>query len=87
MNKIELAELGALVRERFPAADGVRYGHDHGDVMLWQVLAGNEVVWDAGPGVIEQIPQWHKLGEAVEALGGALNDSTECGDWLVLRLP
>jgi hypothetical protein len=83
-----LRALKKLVRHRFPAADGIRYGHSTvpgGDTILWQVLAGDEVIWDAGPAVDEQIPAWERLADAAALMAQAIPAGIE-GDWLVLRL-
>lgn len=83
-----LRALKKLVRRRFPEADGIRYGHSNApdnNTVLWQVLAGDEVVWDAGPGVDTQISTWERLSTAV-ALTSAATPADVEGDWLVLRL-
>ncbi len=83
-----LRALRKLVRRRFPAADGIRYGHSNGpfgDSPLWQVLAGDEVIWDAGPAVETQIPTWERLPEVVGLMAQVIPLDIE-GDWLVLRL-
>lgn len=83
-----IEDLGALVRRRFPAADGIRYGHSTGpggDTVLWQVLKGKRAIWSAGPGANTQIPRWDELPEAVMLLVQAIPAETE-GDWLVLSL-
>lgn len=84
-----LHALTKVVRERFPRADGIRYGHTTeagGDTILWQVLAGNRAIWSASPAVIKtQIPAWERLGEAVMLMAQAIPPDVE-GDWLVLRL-
>lgn len=85
----KLRSLGVLVRQRFPAADGIRYGHSNtpfSDSILWQVLAGHEVIWDAGPAVTKQIPAWGQLEAAVGLMVQAIPLEVE-GDWLILRLP
>lgn len=66
--RLVLAELGELVRQRFPAADGLVCSCGDGDTILWQVVAGHDVVWNALPDVDEQIPQWHALPLASDLL-------------------
>jgi hypothetical protein len=80
-----------LLRKRFPGqgANGIRYGRTKdagGDTVLWQVLAGDEVLWDAGPEVKDQIPAWERLGDAAMLVALLVPGDAE-GDWLVLRLP
>jgi hypothetical protein len=85
----EMRALKKLVRRRFPGADGIRYGYSTmpgGDTILWQVLVGDEVVWDAGPAVDELIPGWDRLPDAAALMAQAIPVDVE-GDWLVLRLP
>jgi len=82
------SKLAALVRRRFPTADGIRYGHrsgSDGDTVLWQVLRGKRAIWSAGPGVSTQIPRWDELSEAVRLLVQVVPADVE-GDWLVLKL-
>jgi hypothetical protein len=84
----DLRALKRLVRRRFPGADGIRYGHAALPryTILWQVLAGDEVLWDAGAAVKEQIPRWERLPDAAQLLDQLIPAEVE-GDWLVLRLP
>lgn len=84
-----MRELKRLVKRRFPGADGIRYGHSAahgGDTILWQVLAGDDVLWDAGPAVDEQIPRWDRLPEAAAVLAKVVPADIN-GDWLTLLLP
>jgi hypothetical protein len=82
-----LQELGALVRHRFTAADGIVYSHDEHDTPLWQIVAGHDVIWDALPAVTHQIPEWHQLGDAVTLLAPIAAALGTQGDLLILRLP
>jgi hypothetical protein len=83
-----LIRLAKVVRRKFPTADGITYGRDEDGVILWQVLAGDDVVWDAGPEVTATIPRWDGIGEAIILLSEiARTSAPEFGFWLVLRLP
>ncbi len=55
--RARLGTLRQLVRRRFPAADGLICSHDADDTVLWQVVAGTDVIWDAGPDVTHTIPR------------------------------
>jgi hypothetical protein len=85
--RLVLAELGELVRQRFAAADGLVCSCGDGDTILWQVVAGHEVVWNALPDVEEQIPEWHALPRAADLLHRAVSEQGCVGDLVVVRLP
>ncbi len=83
-----LAALAALVRRRFPTADGVVCSHGDGDTILWQVVAGDRVLWDAGPDVHHKIPKWAALSDSAGLLHAALTaDQTAAQDWFTVRFP
>jgi hypothetical protein len=85
----DMRALRRLVRKRFTGADALRYSHtaaDPADTILWQVLRGDRVVWDAGPAVERQIPDWPDLAEAAVLLHKVVTAAGPAGDWLVQPL-
>lgn len=81
-----LTELSALVRRRFPNADGVVCSHSADDTVLWQVTAGGQVIWDALPAVTTQIPNWDRLPDAVGLLRQVANGRSDVGDLIAVQL-
>ncbi len=87
-----MGRLAKLVRRRFPDGNRVAYAHTregYPDTVLWQVLNGDRVVWDASPAADnndEPIPGWKRLPEAAALLHELAQAGEATGEWLYLDL-